>query len=199
MGVFGQDKGEKYLAPSISASFGKQYASYTYHHYNEYSASQPLNISFDQSLEFGYYFADDWRFAIALSIPYLATPKSQEEDGWDYDHTLGIYINPSFAYYVPLYSDKLFYVPEIGVKTGVEFEGDKFADFMEFWDTDSYFGFTVYANLLSLEYRVSKKFALGVGIGSIYYTYMKDDSNKYTYKWWQFTFNNATVSAMFYL
>ena len=199
MGVFGQDKGEKYLAPSISASFGRQYASYTYNHYNTYYASEPLNISIDQSLEFGYFFADDWRFAIALSVSYAGIPKSQEDDKWIFSHTIGVYTNPSFAYYVPLYSDKLFYTPEIGFRMGYEFD---FVDYRYHNGLDYkgyYRGITVYANLFGLEYRVSKKFAIGVGVGSIYITYMKNEDKTYTYKWWQFTFNNATVSAMFYL
>ena len=61
-----------------------------------------------------------------------------------------------------------------------------------------YRGFSIYANLFGLEYRVSKKFAIGVGVGSIYYTLMKDDQ-RYVYEVWQFTFNNANVSAKFYL
>ena len=201
MGVFGQDKGEKYLAPSISASFGRQYASYVYHHYNEYSASQPLNVSIDQSLEFGYFFADDWRFAVAMIVSYAGIPKSQEDDGWIFNHTLGVYVNPNFAYYVPLYSDKLFYTPEIGIAMGYEFDYvDSHTTYDHGWNYQGYYrGISVYANLLGLEYRVSKKFAIGAGVGSFRFTYMKDDSKTYTYKWWQFNFNNATISAMFYL
>ena len=195
MGVFGQDKGEKYLSPSISASFGREYGTYLY---SSYSASQPLSVSIGQSLEFGYFFANDWRFAIALDVPYAAVPKSQDDNGWEFSHAIGIYLNPSFAYYAPLYSDKLFYTPEIGVRLGVQLDYVDNINHNGLYYKGHYRGFSIYANLFGLEYRVSKKFAIGVGVGSIYYTLMKDDQ-RYVYEVWQFTFNNASVSAKFYL
>ena len=129
--TFGQNKGEKYLSPSISASFGKQYATYIYNYYNNYSASQPMDITIGQSLEFAYFVVNNWRFAIALYIPFVATPKSESDNKWKYENTLGVFFNPSFAYYVPL-SDKFYYTPEIGYRFGFEFDFKGFDDVFDF-------------------------------------------------------------------
>ena len=196
LNVVAQKEGEKYLAPSISASFGRQYAHYT-NYLEHYNASKPLDISVTPGFEFGYFSADNWRLAFALVFPFYATPQREYDYGWDYNYTMAITVNPNVAYYVRLV-DKLYYTPEIGIKFECGRESD---DFKGVFDrrTPAYYGIFCYSNLLGLEYRVSEKMAINVGIGAIYYVFAREFGSQYGSSQWQFIFNNSTVSALFYL
>ena len=197
LNIIAQKEGEKYLAPSISASFGRQYAHYT-NYLEHYNASKPLDISVTPGFEFGYFSADNWRLAIAVGFPFYASPVREDDYGWDYDFAMEVTVNPSISYYVQL-ADRLFYTPEVGYRFGIAMESSTFDDIFSFSNSFSYFEHSFYANLLGLEYRVTEKFALGIGVGSIYYTRAKGVNQHYSYRMWQFTFNNSTVSALFYL
>ena len=67
-------------------------------------------------------------------------------------------------------------------------------------------GWSVYAHLLALEYRVSEKAALGIAIGSFSYasaSFAMDDSwgNTIQYKMnqYKFNFNNSNIVFRYYL
>lgn len=198
MNVFAQNKGDIYIGPSLSASYGKQYAAY-YTSYQAYYASKPYDFSLNPSCEFGFFVANNFRLGVALGIPYSAYVDVETEDGWDIDYSLGISINPSMAYYVRL-ADRLYYTPEIGFKCEVWTDFPRLQDFTDF--ENNYFGFSVYANLFDLEFRVNEKLALGVGVGSIYYTHarkLRSASGILENSLWYINFNNGMVSVKFYL
>lgn len=194
--AFAQSKGEMYIAPSISASFGRQYASY-FDFTTHYEASRPLDVSVSPYCEYGFFPADNWRIAFALGFPFYATPETEYNNGWDYSYAMAMTFSPNVAYYVRL-ADKFYYTPEIGVM--VEF-GRESVDFKGIFDrtTPAYYGVYCYANLLGFEYRVSEKIAIGVGISSIYYLFAREFGSQYRSSQWRFSFNNSTVSVLFYL
>ena len=195
--VFAQKEGEKYLAPSIFTSFGRQYVRYT-NYLEHYNASKPLDILVTPSCEFAFFPLDNWRFAFAIGIPFYASPDQEYASGWEYDYIMAVTFNPNVAYYVRL-TDHLYYTPEVGIKYEYGKESDSFSSIFS-RTTPSYWGITAGVNLFGLEYRVSEKIAISVGISSIYYTFARESGSQYSSSYWQFGINNGTtVSALFYL
>lgn len=196
MSTFAQNKGEKYIGLSVSASFGKQYANYTTY-YNIYNASKPLSTSVMPTCEFAYFPADHFRIAAAIGVPFDVVPDTQYGTNWTYDYSLGVSINPNMAYYVRL-ADRFYYAPEFGIRYEI---GKTSSAFPNLFDdqTPLYYGFSTYLNFLAFEFRVNEKFALNMGVGSVYYTFAKRFGSQFNNSWWQFDFNSATVSALFYL
>lgn len=196
--MFAQNRGDMYIAGSIGASFGNQKSDYFDGAYTT-TSNQPLTTSFNLQAEFGYFVADNLRLALALGVPFSSSPSSKSGDTWLKTNTIGLQINPNIAYYV-IITDRLYYTPEIGGS----FE---FGSYKEDMTTSSsynanYTGWDVYAHLLALEFRVSQKFAIGVGIGSISYGYAKikdKSSTRYAGNGqFRFALNDAGVHARFY-
>ena len=196
MSVYAQNKGDKYIAPSLAVSFGKQYATYTTS-YEAYHASKPYDLSITPSCEFGFFTYDNFRLGLCIGVPFSAYPASQhnDEETWDFDYTLGVAINPNMAYYVRL-AEKLYYTPEIGFMFQL---WNDFEDIEEIFEPNLYRSFSVYINLFDLEFRVNEKIAIGVGLGSFYYTHAKELGGKLSNSLWYFNFNNAMASVKFYL
>jgi hypothetical protein len=194
-----QSKGEKYIAVSVSASFGNETIE-TYDGAYTTSDSGPLTTSVDVMGEFGYFIADNVRLALALGVPYSSTPVTQSGNTWLRRNTLGFQINPNIAYYVRL-ADNFYYTPEIGFSY-------QFGSYKEDMTASTsrnlnYNGWSIYANILALEFRVSPKLAIGAGVGSVSYVngkysmngaveYFKDGQLR-------FDLNGASVHLRFYL
>ncbi len=193
-----QSRGEKYIAGSIGASFGSQNSEFYDGSYTT-TANQPLSTTLSIQAEFGYFVADNLRLALAIGVPFTSSPTSQSGSTWLKTNTLGFQINPNIAYYVKL-ADRLYYTPEIG--GAIEFGTYK----EEMTASSSYnastFGWDIYANLLAFEFRVSPKFALGVGVGSISYVKAKiNDKSSSAYisnGQFHFNLNDAAVHARLY-
>lgn len=197
--LFAQSKGEKYIAASIGASFGNENVE-TYDGAYTTSTSSPLTTSFDVMGEFGYFIADNVRLALAIGVPYSSTPTTQSGNTWLRRNTVGLHINPNIAYYVRL-ADNFYYTPELGFSY-------QFGSYKEDMTTSTsmnlnYNAWNVYANILSLEFRVSPKLAIGAGVGSLSYSsvkysrngaveYLKDGQLR-------FNLNDASVHVRFYL
>ena len=197
MSVYAQKKGDKYIAPSLAVSFGKQYATYTTS-YEVYHASKPYDISLTPSCEFGFFPANNFRIGLFFGIPFSAYPSSQDEQDeskWDFDYTLGIAFNPNMAYYVRI-TDRLYYTPEIGFKYEL---WNSFDYIEEIFELELYRSISVYVNLFDLEFRVNEKLAIGVGLGSFYYTHVKELGSHLSNSLWYFSFNHSMVSVRFYL
>ena len=115
-------------------------------------------------------------------------------------NAIGVKINPNIAYYVKL-ADSFYYTPEIGFSYEL---GSLKEDMTASTSMNlNYNGWSLYANILALEIRVSPKLAIGAGIGSISYSnvkltekgaveYIKDGQ-------FRFNLNDASVHARFYL
>ena len=193
--VFAQNKGDKYLAPSLSVTYGNQSYS-TYFNTVYYQSEKPCDFSLKPSCEFGYFPANNFRLGIGLGLPFSAFPASYYSDG-DVDFALGVSINPNIAYYVRL-ADRLYYTPEIGFKYELWNWFDYFGSILEF-ENGLYQTVSVYANLCDLEFRVNEKLAIGVGLGSLYYSYAKSLWDHNSNSLWNFSFTNSSVSVRFYL
>ena len=193
-----QNRGDKYIAGSIGASFGNQNSELYDGSYTT-TANQPLTTSFSVQAEFGYFVADNLRLALALGVPFSSSPTTQSGSTWLKTNTFGIQINPNIAYYVKL-ADRLYYTPEIGASL-------EFGSYKEDMTTSSSYnanlsGWDIYANILALEFQVSERFAIGVGIGSVSYGYAKvSDKSSSAYLGngqFRFNLNDSSVHARFY-
>lgn len=193
-----QSKGEKYVAASVSSSFGNDKIE-RYDGYVTSNGSSPLTTSINAKGEFGYFVFDNVRLALALGVPYSSSPLSQSGDTWLKQNIIGFQINPNVAYYVRL-ADNLFYTPEIGFDYEL---GSVREDVTTSISVNSeYNGWAVYANILAIELRVSQKLAIGAGIGAVSYS-----NGKYTQKGseaylkdnqFRFDFNNSAVHIRLY-
>ena len=195
-----QTKGEKYIAVSAGASFGSETvtahsASYTN------TEKNPLASNLSAMGEFGYFVADNVRLALAVGVPFTSSPKSKTEDNiWLLNNTIGIQINPNIAYYVKL-ANNFYYTPEIGFS--YEFGSYKEEMTGSVSMNLKYNGWDVYANILSLEFRVSKKLAIGANVGNISYASLKitekGSADYIKYGQFKFNLNSASVHIRFYL
>ena len=107
--------------------------------------------------------------------------------------TMAVLINPNVSYYVPL-ADKLYYTPEVGAS--FEFGSIRVELGLHENYTVPCKGWSMYANLLALEYRVNDKAALGIVVGSFGYSSASFTiENRYKYRIGQtkFDFNGASI------
>lgn len=197
MNVMAQNKRDKYLAPSLSVAYGNQsYSSYlfnTAYYYRE----KPVDFSLNPSCEFGYFPINNFRLGIAVGLPFSAFPAFSYNDNWEIDYALGVSVKPNIAYYVRL-ADRLYYAPEIGFRYELWNWFDYFGSILEF-ENGLYQTVSVYVNLFDLEFRVNEKLAIGVGLGSLYYSNAKAIWDHNTNSLWNFNFTNSSVSVRFYL
>lgn len=194
-----QSKGDKYLAASISASFGSKDVK-TYDGYTSASQSSPLTTSFTGQAEFGYFIADNVRLAMCIGVPFTSTPISKSGGTWLKSKTIGFQINPSAAYYVKM-ADHLYYTPEVGFSYGFGTYNEDLT--LSTTYKANYSGWDIYANILALEFQVNPKFAIGVVVGAFAYSHVKiEDKSSSAYvrnNQFQFTLNSASLHARFYL
>lgn len=194
-----QSKGEMYIDASLGASFGTENVE-SYDGSYTTNTSNPLSTTFSVMGEFGYFIADNVRLALAIGVPYSSSPITKNGSTWLHRNAIGVKINPNIAYYVKL-TDIFYYTPEVGFsyELGTLKEDMTASTSMNL----NYNGWDIYANILALEFRVSPKLAIGVGIGSISYSnvkftekgaveYIKDGQ-------FRFNLNDASVHARFYL
>ena len=195
--VFAQNKGDKYLAPSLSVTYGDQsYSSYlfnTAYYYRE----KPIDFSLNPSCEFGYFPINNFRLGIAVGLPFTVFPAFYHDNKWEIDYAIAVSVKPNIAYYVRL-ADRLYYAPEIGFKYELWNWFDYIGSILEF-ENGLYQTVSVYANLFDLEFRVNEKLAIGVGLGSLYYSYAKSLWDHNSNSIWNFSFTNSSVSVRFYL
>ncbi len=197
MNVMAQNKRDKYLAPSLSVAYGNQsYSSYlfnTAYYYRE----KPVDFSLNPSCEFGYFPINNFRLGIAIGLPFSVFPAFHYDNKWEIDYALGVSVKPNIAYYVRL-TDRLYYAPEIGFKYELWNWFDYIGSILEF-ENGLYQTISVYINLFDLEFRVNEKLAIGVGLGSLYYSNAKAIWDHNTNSLWNFNFTNSSVSVRFYL
>ena len=195
--VFAQNKGDKYIAPCLSVAYGNQsYSSYLFNTTN-YSRVRPCDFSLNPGCEFGYFPINDFRLGIAVGLPFSAFPAFSYNDNWEIDYALGVSVKPNIAYYVRL-ADRLYYTPEIGFRYELWNWFDYIGSILEF-ENGLYQTISVYANLFDLEFRVNEKLAIGVGLGSLYYSRAKSLWDHHSNSLWNFSFTNSSVSVRFYL
>lgn len=163
---FAQAKGEKYVAGTFSGDFGTQKTTYQYENFSE-TSSEPLNTELGLGLEYGHFVIKNLRLSVGVGVSYLGTPIVETDTRWLKNKTIAYFVNPNVSYYMPL-TDKLYYAPEIGA--AFEYGSVKKELTLNKSYTTPATGWSVYAHLLALEYRVSQKVALGIAVGSFSYS-----------------------------
>lgn len=195
---FAQKKGDMFIAGSISADFGTQTTSLSDGGHST-SVSMPLPTRIGFGVEYGYFVVDNLKLGMSMSVPLTSTPVEEVDGKWLKDKTFSFAVNPNAAYYVRL-ADRLYYTPEVGVSAyfgSLKEQPSKSETYKTpFW------GWAVYANLLSFEFRVSEKIAIGALIGdmsygSTIYTNTYNDA-KATINQFKFDLNNSSVHFYFY-
>jgi hypothetical protein len=195
-----QNKGEMFIAPTIGASFGSQNSKF-FDGVNTTTDKKPMTTSLSGQGEFGYFVANNLRLAFDLGVSFSTTPNAQIGSRWLRSNTVSFMLNPNVAYYVRL-ADRLYYTPEIGVF--YEFGFNKEDLTTSTTDNTRYSGWGLYTNLLALEYRVNQKIAIGVIIGGLDYSSMREKSNDVPnvysdHRQFVLDLNSASVSVYFYL
>lgn len=197
--LFAQNKGDKYIAGIIGASFGGSFSEVCDGTFTE-KESAPSTTSLGLHGELGYFVADNVRLALALGLPYSSTPYSKSGNDWLYSNIMTLSINPNIAYYFKL-TDNLYYTPEIGGDYEIGKYKQEMTKTVSLSEKAS--GWTVYAKILAFEFQLSKSFALGFGAGSIRYEYARmydNDSDGYIGAGkYSFSLNSGSISAHFYL
>lgn len=199
LSVFAQNKGDKYIAGSIGASFGNQEQELSNGTVST-TASQPLSTSLSLQGEIGYFIADNLRVGLALGVPFTSTPSTEDGNGnWLKTKTVGFQINPSIAYYVPL-AENLYYTPEVGGAYEIGSYKEQLTT-SNTYNAD-YTGWDLYFNFLALEYRVNEKLAIGTAIGALGYVNAKvtdkDTEAALTTSQFQFNLNSGSIHLRFY-
>ena len=194
-----QNAGDKYIGAALTFSFGNQNVETSSDGVYSTTQSMPLATSLGIQAELGYFASDNLRLGLGLGIPFNSTPESLSGTTWLKTKTVGFSINPNIAYYLPL-ADRLYYTPEIGFSYEIGSYKEDLTTSTTY--TANYSGWNLYVHILALEYRVSPKFAIGVGIGSVSYANAKiKDKNSGAYigsRQFSFGFNSSTTQARFY-
>lgn len=197
MNVFAQNKGDKYFLASGTFSFG-QVRTQSFVNNHVYGSVRPMNRYLEGIVGFGYFVANAFRLEFAVSLYNEKDPTEKSGSVWLYDTFKGILFNPNLSFSVKL-ADKLYYTPEFGVGLDLGNYGYQptYSGNFEY----PYRGFSLYVNLLALQYRISEKFGLGMVIGNARFSNCKyyDGDNVFSeVNQYVFNLNQASINAYFY-
>ena len=195
---FAQTKGNSYVSAIIGAEFGTQKTTLSSGSISE-SESQPLTTSFSIGAEYGYFISNNLKLGAALYVPFSSTPTSKDDGEWLKNSTIGIGVVPNISYYHRI-NGNFYYTPEIGVNIEFGKYNQQLASNHSY--NSNYNGWGIYLDIISFEFKISEKFALGVNIGSLGYSSvnMKDKKSDYeiTVSSFKCNLNEAQVHARFY-
>lgn len=196
--VAGAQKGEKYLGVGLNLSAGSSKSESKSGNYTQ-TETYPADFKFGLGAEFGYFVSDNVRLALYLNFNHEDSPVSKSSDNsWLKEKANLFGINPNIAYYKKI-ADRFYYTPEVGAS----FQFGKYSEPVASNTTVSYdaTGWNIYANIVSFEYRLSDRFALGVTYGAIGYNKLtiKGNSDSSTsYGNFYFDLGSAGLNAKFY-
>lgn len=195
---FAQSKGDSYVSATIGLEFGSQKTTTTIGSLSV-SESQPLATSFSLGAEYGYFVSNNLRLGFAIQVPYTCTPTTKDNDEWLKTKTVGIGFNPNVSYYFQI-KDNFYYTPEIGCYYELGNYKESLTSNTSY--DNNYTGWSVYLNLLSFEFKVSKDFAIGVNLGTLQYITSKikdkDTDTEINVSRFNCAFNKAGAHARFY-
>ena len=163
MTLWAQNKGDKFIATSIAASVNS----------TTDGASQSLRIeAFGGILgEFGYFAANNLRLAFCFGPMFGSYPSTLSETAGLRNNSIYFQLNPNIAYYVKI-TDRLYYTPEIGFL----YQIGTAKDYLDASTPkkSTFHVFDIYSNIISFEFKVSPKIAIGAYAGSIGYAVTKE-------------------------
>ncbi len=164
MNVFAQSKGDMYVLTTVNASFGKTSSYQIYNNQSSLYAEQPMDTQLGLGIGFGYFLANNFRLELVVSGYSVKSPREKASTVWLNDVNKGVQINPNISYFVKL-ADRFYYTPEIGAC----FDLGKYVyeETVTRSTTYPYRGYTLYANLLAFQFKVSQRFSLGVNVGDV--------------------------------
>lgn len=160
---FAQEKGDMYLSCSFSTDFGGAKTSTSLDGY-ESSVKEPFGTSSEISAEYAYFAANNTRLALEVAFPFSSTPFYEVDGEWIKGKNRALCICPNFSYYVKL-ADRFYYTPEIGALIEWSTIKTKHPQVPTEYLSSSLWG--GYISLLSFEFRVSERFAIGIAGGGI--------------------------------
>lgn len=197
---FGQNKGEKYIVTSANVSFGNASSEVTDGHQSVLS-KQPLNTTLGIGAGFGYFVANNFRIELYLSGYSSSNPTEKLGEVWLKDKYMGFVINPNLSYFIKL-ADGFYYTPEVGMSLGWGRNTNEQSTTLS--TKHNYTDYDFYANLLAFQYRVSRSFALGIGVGDVSYR-IRDynigasiENGHYNVKQFAVNLNSGSIYAHFY-
>jgi hypothetical protein len=167
MTLSAQNKGDKFMAVSFSGAVNSS---------KEITADGASNSSGIQAYggilgEFGYFAANNLRLAFCFGPMLSSYPSSLSETPGLRNNSVSFQLNPNIAYYVKI-TDRLYYTPEIGFLYQIGAAKDYLNASTP--KKSTFQVFEGYSNVISFEFKVSPKIALGVYAGSIYYAVTKE-------------------------
>lgn len=151
MNVFGQKAGERYVSPSVSASFSL--ANFKYYQYNNLHQETELgNVYLSPGVEFGKFVTDKLRFGFYLGTPVTVLTEDKEL-------MFGSLFSPNIGIYLPI-TESFSYAPEVGL--GGE---------LGYYYGKAYGQLTSYINLLVFDFRVRENVSIVMYMGEMGYSY----------------------------
>ncbi|MBR1766710.1 MAG: outer membrane beta-barrel protein [Bacteroidales bacterium] len=154
----------------------------------------PAAIELLANAAYSYFLSDKFAFSLSTGIEYIRTPNSSTT----FNQAAGILLAPEFKYYISI-TDRLFWVVSAGI-------GLEFGNYKE--DTPSgdtfrtgYSGWLIGIAPAGLEFIVSDKVSIGVGLARFSYVSatMSSNSNELTTSQRIFKLNSTTLSCSFWL
>ena len=194
-----QTKGDKYISFAIGGSLGQAFVEY-FNGTTTQAAQAPSDTKFNLQGEFAYFVADNIRLSFAIVLPYVSSPTEKAGSIWLRDNQSGISFNPNAAYYYKI-ADRVYYTPEFGFSFGFGNRSSQESTSstthlkVKTWD--------LYLQLVSFEFRVNERLALGVAAGTLSYGgYRYNDINTAQYisaVGPAFSLNDGALFVRFYL
>lgn len=162
---YAQIKGDRYVSGSLTANCGNQTITLKEGAFS-YTESQPLETTLGIAAEYGFFAENNLRIGVSFGGSWGSSPIANSIEAGEKYNLFAVSVNPSLAYYIRL-TDNLYYTPELGIAlergTLSEQKSKDKNNSLLAW------GWDAYVHLLSFEFKVSEKIALGATIGSISY------------------------------
>lgn len=153
----------------------------------------PATIGLSISAAYSYVLSDKLAFSLCAGIEHNRTPNNSNT----FNRTTGIMIAPEMQYYIPI-TDRLFYVVSAGV--GVEFGNYKEESTSGNTFRTGYTGWQIGISPAGLEFIVSDKVSIGVGLAGFSYVSanMSSNGNDITISQKAFKLNSTSISCCFW-
>lgn len=141
------------------------------------SETNTLNVfSFGIAPKFGYFVADNFEVNVALkySLGLVGSASKENENGTVEKGTPAsviennFFVTPGVSYYVPIISEKLYYVPSFGLGFGFAANSTKSGNFSV--NGDPRFAFGMFLDYLAFEYKLNANMGLTMSVGGLGYT-----------------------------
>ena len=153
----------------------------------------PATLGLSAAAAYTYFMSDKVAFSLYTGIEHNRTPNSSNT----FNRATGIMLAPEMKYYIPI-TDRLFYVVSAGV--GVEFGNYKEESTSGNTFRTGYTGWQIGISPAGLEFIVSDKVSIGVGLAGFSYVSvnMSSNGNNITTSQKAFKLNSTSISCCFW-